>query len=97
MVEIKIYVVTTENPNKTKLDSVKVQLCGAFGGLTVINNCEGLWLDNGKLYVDNVQIWIIESSTVVSPEQILKYGEDLKQICNQKSQMISINGHPYFI
>lgn len=101
MVEIKIYVVTT-NLSKTEptpeLEQLKGQLCNAFGGLTVINNCEGYWLNNNKiLEYDNVQIWEILSSTVVSPQQIMKYGEDIKRITSQKSQLITINGHPYFV
>jgi len=95
--ELKIYVVTTENPDKTKLDAVKVELCGQFGGLTVINNCEGLWIDNGKLFLDNVQIWVIVTNGIVKPQDAIRYGEQLKNICHQKSQLLTINGTAYFV
>jgi hypothetical protein len=95
--KIEIYVVTTENPDKTKLDAVKVELCGKFNGLTVIKDCDGLWLDNGKLTQDNVQIWTIVSSTVITAGEIMEYAEKLKAICHQKVQLVTVNGQPYFV
>lgn len=95
--KLEIYVVLTENPDKTKLDALKVELSNKFGGLTLINNCEGLWVDNGKLYLDNVQIWRILSSTVITEKEIMPYILQLKSLCNQKSQLFTVNDYPYFV
>ncbi len=109
MVKIELYVVTTENPDAQQLEQLKVELCKEFGGLTVIPNCEGYWLDDprrfqdGKFGVkpkmekDSVQIWVILSSTVITSSVIMKYIERLKQICSQKVQLFVVNGMPYFV
>jgi hypothetical protein len=94
---IELYVVTTENPDVEQLEQVKVQLSKEFGGLTVVPNCKGYWVDNEKLYVDCTEIWIILSSTVITPSSIMKYAEQLKKICSQKSQLFSVNNQPYFV
>lgn len=95
--KLEIYVVLTQNPDKTKLDSVKVELSNKYGGLTLINNCEGFWVDNGKLYLNVVQIWRILSSTIITEKDILPYIQQLKTLCNQKSQLFTVNDNPYFV
>lgn len=99
MVKIEIYVVTTPNNDKAKLEleQLKVELCNEFGGLTVVPNCTGYWQNNGKLDYDDVEIWTILSATVITASAILKYAERLKVLCSQKSQLFTVNNFPYFV
>jgi|SRR5208337_1993937 len=96
-VRVELYVVTTNNPDKAKLEEIKAKLCDVFGGLTVIPNCEGYWMDGTKMVTDETQIWVILSSTVITTKDILPFAEQLKLICQQKSQLFTVNGTPYFI
>jgi hypothetical protein len=102
MARYEIYVVTSQL-SKTEpteeLEELKGKLCEKYGGLTVIPNCTGYWLNDNKiLEYDNVEIWVIfTNSSVITAKEFIEYGEQLKQICNQKSQMITVNGNPYFV
>ena len=102
---IEIYCVTSELYGKDKvetlsnlkqLEELKRGLCEKYGGLTIIKNCEGLWLNEGKLYVDEVEIWRILSHNL-NTELIKNVAQKLKAICKQKSQLYTIDDVAYFI
>ena len=98
MATYEIYVVTTCRPDKGKLSEIKQKLCAEFGGLTIIKNCSGLWVNNkGTIESDKVEIWRIVTDKIVLPRTILDIGEKLKVICGQKSQLVTTNGFPYYI
>lgn len=110
MVKLEIYVVTTnlkQNPKtfhveglreaREALEQLKVELCKQFGGLTESATAQGYWLDNGKLVRDDVIVWTIYSTTVITPSTIFKYAESLRKICSQEVQLFVINDKPYFI
>jgi hypothetical protein len=103
----KIYVVTTEieklNENIKRLaygliEEEKRKISDKFGGLTVYKNCEGYFTDESKtLCVDSVEVWEIITDAIITAQTFINYGERLKAICKQKSQMITINGRRYFV
>jgi hypothetical protein len=97
MAKYELYVVTTKNPDPSELESLKVQLSEKFGGLTVIDNAKGYWLNNGELVKDKTEIWIILSSTVSPPSYFIDFGEKLKALCKQKVQLVVVNGQPYYV
>ena len=100
--KIEIFVVTTELKEKlcslNKLEELKVELCKEFGGLTVIPNCKGYWMDNDKLINDDVEIWTIYTNSEYGVYgKINAYSLQIKAICNQKTQLFALDGHVYFI
>lgn len=79
------------------INKLKIELCKKFGGLTIIKNCEGLWLDADKnIIADKVDIW-----QIVTHEYGLNYlwevNEKLRKVTNQSVQFFSIDGNPYFV
>jgi len=58
---IEIFVVKTAKPDFYELQEAKRSLIKLFGGITVIPNCLGYWLNpqNGKIERDLVEIWLI--------------------------------------
>jgi hypothetical protein len=86
-----------EDERKQQLEQLKVELCKKFGGLTVIDNCEGYWTDNGQLIKDDVQIWRILSTDVITPKDIMPYAERLKSVCKQKVQLFTVADMPYYV
>lgn len=106
MCKIEIYCVTTEvyrSVNKlatlsklAELEELKKDLSAKYGGLTIFRNVEGLWLDNGQLYVDRVEVWRILTSDL-DAKYIDNVAQKLKAICEQKSQLYTINDEAHFI
>ena len=100
MTEIKIYVVTSELKHDYERDcltQLKIELLSKFNGLTVIKNCEGLWLDeNKKIITDTVDIW-----QIVTHEYNLNYlwevNEKLRRVCKQTAQLFTVDGHPFHV
>lgn len=98
MVEIKIFVVTTEKPDNIALEELKVQLCEKFGGLTESATAKGLWLDkDGKICEDDVKIWTIYTDLPNSTSIIDGIAKRIKIITFQHSQMYVINNKPKFV
>lgn len=118
--KIEIFVVKTEiikNVGKKfirledKLDSEKQNLTKIFGGMTIIPNCHGYWLnDNDKVEKDFVETWIIyvndnlteklEYETVLRKDIEEELKESLKRIkiaTQQKTQAYAIDNKIYFI
>jgi hypothetical protein len=103
--KIELYVVTSELYGKDKvetlsnlkqLEELKRGLCEKYGGLTVIKNCEGLWLNEGKLYVDKVEIWRIFTDDL-DVALIKAFAISLKVICKQQSQLYTIDDKAFFV
>lgn len=110
MAKYEIYVVTSgiakdltymtfeEKQAFEQLEDLRLQLIQKFGGMTVIENTKGYWInEKGELIKDIVDIWVILTNAVITPKEMMWYGEKLRQICKQESQLISCNGTPYFI
>jgi len=100
MVEIKIYVVTTDLKHNYEFDVVnklKIELISKFGGLTVIKNAEGLWLDADKnIIVDTTDIWQIVT-TDYNANYLWEVNEKLRRVCKQTAQLFTVDGNPYFV
>lgn len=96
MAKIEIYVVTTLNPDKSLIEEAKTRICEKFGGLTIISNCEGLWLDSGKICADKVEIWRIVTNDI-DAQFVNNIATSLREICGQKSQFYTIDDKPFFI
>ena len=93
---IEIFVVKTLNPNQNRLDKIKDALIRVFGGLTIIPNCEGLWLnEKGIICHDKVEIWLIY--TDFKEQTIMKalepYLTRIKAITKQTSQAYTLNSN----
>jgi hypothetical protein len=98
--ETKIYVVKTNirlTCEKMALVLVQKELSLEYGGLTIIPNCSGLWVnDKNEFETDNVEIWEVVSHNL-DINFILKIAQELKQICTQKCQFFTINGNPFYL
>ena len=99
MAKYEIYVCLTEKPNIDELNKIGLRLCEKYGGLTIIPNCRGLWInDNTKqIESDKVEIWRLLTDKVILPSEIIELGEQLKRICKQKLQLITCNDVAYFV
>lgn len=98
MAKYEWYVVTTKKPNVLALENIQKQLCDKFGGLTIIPNCKGLWVNHvGNLDSDKVEIWRVLTNKIVLPSEAIKVGEQLKAICQQESQLFTVNDNPYYV
>jgi hypothetical protein len=79
--KIEIFMVKTLNPSQKELDRQKEALIKLFGGLTIIPNCEGFWLEKpkkiwnkqeqlktekGTIWHDKVEIWQIYAVNDIS-------------------------------
>jgi hypothetical protein len=98
MAKYEWYVVTTKHPNRLALMAIQKELCKKYGGLTILKNCEGLWVNHvGNLDTDKVEIWRVLTDKIVLPSEAIRVGEILKTICSQESQLLTINDKPYFV
>ena len=98
MAKYEWYVVTTKNPDKEKLSEIQKELCKRYGGLTVLRNCSGLWVNHsGNIDTDKVEIWRVLTNKIVLPSEAIKVGEQLKAICQQESQLFTVNDNPYYV
>lgn len=100
----EIYVVTTELDKKQRaigeiasLEVIKSEIVHEFGGLTIIPNCKGYWEEPTKFYEDNVEIWLILSSSTDTREIIEAFAKRIKNLTYQKQQAFSIDGKLYLI
>lgn len=92
------YVVTSKNPDKEKLSEIQKELCKKFGGLTILRNCSGLWVNHsGNIDSDKVEIWRVLTDSIVLPSEAITIGEKLKAICQQESQLFTVNENPYYV
>ena len=96
--KLEIYVVTTKHPNVLALENIQKQLCDKFGGLTIIPNCSGLWVNHsGNIDTDKVEIWRVLTDSIVLPSEAITIGEKLCHICEQEEQLVTVNDKPYFV
>ena len=74
------------------LNQLEVETCKKFGGLTTYTG-KGKWLNNNKLYYDNLniyQIYIKRNQTKLFIKHAIKYGK----LTNQLAVAIVINNKP---
>lgn len=94
------YMTYEEKTAIEQLEEIKLKLIEEYGGLTVIPNCIGYWLDqNRKLETDKVEIWIILKKTEDLENEfaiIEDYAKKIKLITKQKSQLFQINENPFY-
>ena len=89
-----------QDKHQEELNTVKLRLCGVFGGLTEYPNCKGFWLDTyHKLCLDNVTVWEILTTKKLSEikDSVRSAAIKTKVFTGQHSQLYSINGKPYFV
>lgn len=98
--EIELTVVTTEVLNgkisSEPIETIKEELIKEFGGLTV-EGCRGSWLDNGKVYEDINEKWLILTKKEVSEEKIMAYAERLRVATKQIAQLYRIEHNSFLI
>ena len=98
--EIELTVVTTEVLNgkisPEPIETIKEELIKEFGGLTV-QGCRGSWLDNGKVYEDINEKWLILTEKEVSEEKIMAYAERLRIATKQIAQLYRIDYNSFLI
>ena len=91
--EIEFTVVKTEVLNgkisQESIETIKEELIKEFGGLTV-EECRGSWLDNGKVYEDINEKWLILTQEEVSEEKIMAYAERIRVVTKQIAQLYRI-------
>lgn len=96
MAKIEIYVVTTLNPKIETLNEYKKALCKKFGGLTIIPNCSGLWINaHGEVENDEVEIWQILTHDI-DAKFINDISEQIRISCGQKTQLYTMDDKPFF-
>jgi hypothetical protein len=79
------------------LNQLEVETCKKFGGLTTYTG-KGKWLNNNKLYYDNLniyQIYIKRNQTKLFIKHAIKYGKLTKQLAvaiviNNKPKILNI-------
>lgn len=100
MAEIKIFCVTTaisHDYERDCLKQLKTMFCSKFGGLTVIKDCEGLWLNSdNEIETDSTDIWLIEAN---NPEMKFLWNlcDKLRRVTKQSSQLFTIDGLSFFV
>jgi hypothetical protein len=106
--QIKIYVVRTETDKDISLNALvhdcKLRVLNEYGGLTVIPNCLGLWVDDSTVQttgfkdicIDNVEIWEIWTEHL-DKEQLRNIALEIKTCTKQKSQLYTVNFKSYFV
>ena len=78
------------------VETIKEELIQEFGGLTV-QGCKGSWLDNGKVYEDINEKWLILTEKEVSEEKIMAYAERLRVSTKQIAQLYRIDYKSFLI
>ncbi len=82
---------------KKTLNQLEVETCKKFGGLTTYTG-KGKWLNNNRLYYDNLniyQIYIKRNQTKLFIKHAIKYGKLTKQLAvaiviNNKPRILEI-------
>lgn len=111
MTEIKIFVVKTELKRKkgnlsslqkielTVLNNLKEELIRKYGGLTEISNFKGYWNNNGEIWEDTGDLWLIygsfSESTIIN--ELIPILRQIRATTNQLSQAYAINNEIGFI
>lgn len=83
--------------NLARLEVIKSEIVHIFGGMTIIPNCKGYWEESTKFYIDNVEIWLIYTSTSDGIEMIKAFAKRIKILTFQKNQAFAINGKFYLV
>ena len=97
--EIMFYIPTH---NKEYIKEISKSLCLINGGLTIINNCFGLWIDNAKMYKDDItliQILINEDkeTLAIKLKMVKNLALRMKRELKQLSFLYTINKQPIFV
>ena len=98
--KIEIFVVRSDNEDLKRIEFAKKHLVELFGGLTVIPNCSGVWINEiDEAITDKVEIWqIYTRSFNPSEEKGLKwYMLYIRDATKQTKQLYALNEIPYFI
>lgn len=81
-----------------KLINVRNLLIKAFGGLTVIQNAIGFWInESGAIETDNAEMWLIYTNLKNTKSIIEAFAKQIKKITAQDSQAFGINTCLYFV
>ena len=57
-----------------------------------------LWVNHsGNIDSDKVEIWRVLTDSIVLPSEAITIGEKLKAICQQESQLFTVNENPYYV
>ena len=100
MIQVQLNLPKFTNKGKSTrktLNQLEVETCKKFGGLTTYTG-KGKWLDNNKLYYDNLniyQIYIKRNQTKLFIKHAIKYGKLTKQLAvaiviNNKPRILEI-------
>ena len=97
--EIVFYIPTYD---KEYINEITKSLCLINGGLTIINNCFGLWIDKAKMYKDDItliQILINEDkeTLAIKLKMVNNYALRIKRELKQLSFLYTINSKPIFV
>ena len=98
MIQAQLNLPKFDNKGKSTrraLNQLEVETCKKFGGLTTYTG-KGKWLNNNKLYYDNLniyQIYIKRNQTKLFINHAIKYGK----LTNQLAVAIVINNKPKII
>ena len=108
---IEIFVVKTAKPDFYELQEAKRSLIKLFGGITIIPNCEGYWLNpqTGVIERDLVELWLVYADLPEPKEEadrihvesklntLMRILSLIKKATHQKSQAYAINNQIHFI
>ena len=100
MIQVQLNLPKFTNKGKSTrktLNQLEVETCKKFGGLTTYTG-KGKWLNNNKLYYDNLniyQIYIKRKQTKLFIKHAIKYGKLTKQLAvaiviNNKPRILEI-------
>ena len=95
MIQVQLNLPKFDNKGKSTrktLNQLEVETCKKFGGLTTYTG-KGKWLNNNKLYYDNLniyQIYIKRNQIKLFIKHVIKYGK----LTNQLAVAIVINNKP---
>jgi hypothetical protein len=101
---IEIFVVLTEQKKlcdvigHSELIDIQNKIAKKFGGLSIIPNVKGLWIDNTSgICEDSNEIWLIYAHHKESVAIIEAFAKQIKKITYQQSQAFGIDGKLYLV
>lgn len=105
--QVEIYIVKSElfgnkaiYENSVRLEAIKAEISTKCEGISILPEFKGEWWENGKKYVDIVEIWRI-LATMEKPIEFKWLNakiEEIKACTSQRSQLMTANikTSPYF-
>jgi len=102
-IEFTVVVTETNKPenkaNKTELIALKNELIKRFGRLSV-QECKGEWINEGKTYYDDCEIWTFFTDSKDCADIVDNYAKEIKRITLQLAQLYTITDgetKPHFL